>query len=171
MVVFGIGFALSLLVREVTWTERVIMAVFPASMVFVAFLVLSIRDHVEHSVVMQSVRDKLLISRDTSNDDFLSLKPFDEATILLDVRQAISDFFDVPAKKVNRDVRLFQDLHADKLEPSFQFSVVHTVIASRMQEPKPFLFSLAGLETLDDLAVAIRDILDGDERTREEMAK
>ncbi len=124
LVAFVIGFAVSLFVRDATWTDRLTMAVLPAALTFVAVLLLSSRDSVQHSSTMQSVRSALLAGDDTSDDDFVSSRPFENATLLLETRKAISRYFDVPTVKVSRGVRLIHDLHVDKLERSFQFFVV-----------------------------------------------
>ena len=161
LVAFVIGFAVSLFVRDVTWTDRLMMAVMPAVITFFAALLLSSRDAVKHSGTVRSVRNALLAGDDTSDDEFVSSRPIDDATLLLETRKAISRFFDVPTDKICRDVRLIHDLHVDSLEPSFQFYVVNSVIASQQIEPQPFGFSMAGLETIDDLTDAIRHVLDG----------
>ncbi len=140
------------------------MAMMPAVITFVAVLVLASRDSAKHSATMRSVRNHLLAGNDTTDDDFVSLRPFDAPALLLETRKAISRFFDVPTEKINRDVQLIEDLHVDKLEPSFQFYVVDSVIASQPIEPKPFGFSIAGLKTLDDLTDAIRTVLEGFDR-------
>ncbi len=159
LVIFAIGGAVSLFVRDASWTDRLIMATMPAAITFVAVLLLSSRDHAKNSATMRSVRNRLLAGTDTTDDDFVSLRPFNTTAILLETRKAISRFFDVPACKINRDVRLIQDLHVDKLEPAFQLYVVDSVIASQQIAPKPFGFSMVGLDTIDDLAVAIQNVL------------
>lgn len=161
LVAFVIGGAVSLCVRDASWTDRLIISTMPAVITFVAVLLLSSRDHAKHSAAMRSVRNRLLTGPDTTDDDFVSLRPFDATAILLDTRKAISRFFDVPAGKINRDVQLIRDLHVDKLEPAFQFYVVDSVIAAQQITPKPFGFSMDGLDTIDDLAVAIQNVLVG----------
>ncbi|NOX54420.1 MAG: hypothetical protein GXP27_08250 [Planctomycetes bacterium] len=94
----------------------------------------------------------------------MSSRPTPDAALLLETRRAISRFFDVPAEKIARDVHLVNDLHVEKLEPSFQCYVVTLVIASQSVELKPFRFTMAGLESIDDLTEAIRKVLDGFDR-------
>jgi hypothetical protein len=171
LVAFIIGFTVSLFVRDASWMDRLTMAITPAVIAFVAVLLLASRDSAKHSATMRSVRNNLLAGVDTSDDDFISSRPFDDATLLRKTREAISRFFDVPTDKIRRDVELIHELHVDKLEPSFQFYVVEAVIASHEIEPKPFRFSMAGLETIDDLAEAIRNVLDGLDRNTDNQDK
>lgn len=161
LVFFVIGFAGSLFARDVSWSERLLIAAMTAGMAFFAALLLFIRDSGRHAKTMRSVRKGLLARGDTTDDDFVSSRPTDQAGLLLEKRKAIARFFDVPAEKVGRDVHLIRDLHVDKLEPAFQFFVVQAIIASQPVTPQPFGFSMADLETLDDFTTAIRKVLDG----------
>lgn len=165
LVAFVIGFAVSLFVHDASWTERLIMATMPAAITFVAVLLLASRDYAKHSATMRFVRNHLLAAADTTDDEFVSFRPFDAPALLLETRKAISRFFDVPTGKINRDVRLIHDLHVNKLEPAFQLYVVDSVIASQQIVPKPFGFTMAGLETIDDLTDAIRAVLDRFDQT------
>lgn len=160
LVFFVFGFAGSLFARDASWSERLFIAAMTAGTAFVAALLLFHRDSVQHGTTVLLVRESLLARRDTTDDDFLASRPTDQAQLLLETRKAIARFFDVPAEKVGRDVLLIRDLHVDKLEPAFQFLVVHAVIDSQKVTPQPFGFSMADLETLDDFATAIRKVLD-----------
>lgn len=171
LVAFAIGFAVSLFIRDATWTDRLMMAGMPAVITFVAALLLSNRDSAEHSRTVQSVRNAVLAGDDTSDDDFVSSRPSKDATLLLETRQALSRFFDVPTGKIGRHIRLIHDLQVDKLQPSFQFYVVDSVIASQRVELQPFGFSMAGLETIDDLTDAIRHVLDDFDRNTDNQGK
>lgn len=161
LVAFVIGLAVSLLVRDARWTDRLTMALTPAIITFAAVLVLASHDSAKHTATMRSVRNWLLTGGDTSDVDFVSSRPTDDAALLLETRQAIARFFGVPTDRISRDVHLIHDLHVDKLEPSFQFYVVGSVIASQQIQARSFGFSMAGLETIDDLTDAIRKVLDG----------
>lgn len=162
LVAFVVGGAASMLVRNISWTERLIIATTPAAIAFVAALLLFSRDRARHSAILCSVRNRLLAEADVTDDGFVSLRPIRcHRGILLETRKAISRFFDVPAGKINRDVRLIRDLHVDKLGPAFHCFVVDSVMASKQIAPKPFRFSTDGHETIDDLAVAIQNVLEG----------
>ncbi|MBN2294364.1 MAG: hypothetical protein JXM70_18190 [Pirellulales bacterium] len=160
-IVFIIGFVVSLFVGEATWTERITVGAMPAAVVFIVVLLLFMRDSARQSASIRSTRNHLLACGDKSDDIFISSFSTDNALLLLETRKAIAQFFDVPTSKIARDVHLIDELHVDRLEPSFQFYVVNSVIASQPVEPKPFAFDMAGLESIDDLAYAIRKVIDG----------
>jgi hypothetical protein len=130
-------------------------------MTFLAAVLLASRDASNYRATMRSARRHLLASPGTSNDEFASRRPFAELPLLLKTRTAIATYFDVPVEQVDRDVALIDDLHVDKLEPSFQYGVVNSVIASTSDEPHRFWFSMKGLSTIDDLASAIQRVIDG----------
>ena len=161
LVIFVIGFVVSLFFTDASWSDRLTMAVVPAIITFIAVLLLASHDSAKRSGAMRSARKQLLARADMNEDEFVSSRSTDDAGLLLETRKAISRFFEVPTEKIGRDIQLIQDLHVDNLEPSFQFYVVNSVIASQANESEPFTFSMAGLETIDDLTVAIRTVLDG----------
>jgi hypothetical protein len=161
LVVLIIGFAVSMLVSDATWTERLIIAGTTSGIAFAAAFLLFTRDSCRYSATMRTVRRGLLAKTDTPDEHFVSLRPSVDAILLLEIRNAISRFFDVPAVKVARDLHLIHDLHVDKLDPSFQFYVVDSVVASRSVKSQPFWFAMTGIETIDDLSEAIRKVLDG----------
>ena len=169
VVVFIICFAISLFVRDATWTDRLLMASTLSIITFVAALLLAMNDSAKRSTAMKSARKYILACSDMNDEDFVASLPFDDVALLLSTRKAISQFFNVPEVQISRNVHLIHDLHVDELEPSFQFFVVDFVIASQQTEPKSFGFSMAGLETIDDLAGAIRGVLNGLEQGTEQQ--
>ncbi len=164
LVAFIIGFVAFLFISDATWADRLTIAAMPAIITFVAALLLASRDSARHSSTVRKVRAYLLACNDSTDEQFMSPQPCDDAALLLETRKAISRFFDVPTVKVTRDVHLIRDLHVDKIEPSFQFYVVDSVIASQQDELKPFGFAMAGLAPIDDLTNAIHKVLDGRDR-------
>ncbi|QDT93807.1 hypothetical protein [Gimesia algae] len=164
VVPFVIGFVVSLFITDGPWIARLVGASIPAFCTFFAAVLLGSRDFARHSATIKKVRGNLLASWDSTDEQFLSARPCEDTSLLLELREAIAQFFDVPACKVARDVDLISDLHVDQLEPSFQFAVVRPAIASRQKEPQSFGFSTTSLHTLDELVTAIREVLDrGDE--------
>jgi hypothetical protein len=161
LVVFVIVFVGFLFARGITWGERVALAAMSAAMVAVPVLLLGSRDIIRNYSTMQAVRSKLLSRNDVSNEDFLASRPCADAALLLETRDAISKFFDVPPVKVDRDLHLVRDLCVVRLDPAFQFCVVQAVIASQGVAPKPFTLSVAGLESIDDLSTAIQGVIHG----------
>jgi len=160
LVAFVIGLAASASASGATWAERVTMVAVPSTITFVAAFLLFARDSARHRSTMHKVRAYLLSCNDSTDEQFVSSRPCDDAPFLLETRKAISHFFDVPTVKVGRDVRLIHDLHVDRLEPAFQFYVVDFVVASRTLAPRPFMFTMAGVTSIDDLTQAIRKVLE-----------
>jgi len=164
VVPFVIGFVVSLFIPQATWIDRLGMAALPAGCTFLAAILLFNRDSARTSSIMQGVRDDLLESQDTTDEQFLSARPCEDVPLLLELREAIAQFFDVPACKISWNVDLISDLHVDQLEPTFQFAVVRPAITSRQKEPQSFGFSTTNLHSIDELVTAIREVLDrGDE--------
>ncbi|WP_417386278.1 hypothetical protein [Gimesia sp.] len=160
VVAFVIGFVASLFIPDLTWIERLGVAMIPAFCTFFAAILLFTRDSVRYSATMQDIRKNLLNSPDTTEEQFLSARPVEDPSLLLELREAIAQFFDVPVFKVARDVDLISDLHVEQLEPTFQFAVVRPAITSRQKEPQPFGFSTTSLRTIDELVKAIHEVLD-----------
>ncbi|WP_339729515.1 hypothetical protein [uncultured Gimesia sp.] len=159
LVPFLIGFVISLFIRELTWGERLPMAIIPAFCTFVAAFLLGNRDYARYSSTMKNVRNYLLACNDSTDEHFLSCKPYEDDSLLLETRNAISQFFDVPSLKIRRDIDLIRDLQIDKMELPFNLSVIRVVIASRQVEPKPFHFTTTNLTSIDDLTNAILKFL------------
>src|SRR5262249_46642819 len=113
---------------------------------------------------MRSVRECLLAGADSSDEQFLSLRPCDDSSLLLETRAAIAQFFDVPCDKIQRNVRLIEDLHVNELEPGFHTVVVEILMAARFTEPRSYRFTMARIHSIDDLTRAIRQVLDRCER-------
>lgn len=160
IVPFLIGFVVSLFIREVTWGDRLTIAAIPAFCTFIAALLLGSRDSARTISTIKQVHDDLLSCNDSSDEQFLSCQPYEDADLLLEIRHAISLFFDVPASKVSRDVDLIRDLQIDKLDLPFELSVVRSVVIPRLAEPKSFTFSRTNLTSIDDLANEIRNVLE-----------
>lgn len=165
VVPFVIGLVVLLFIPDLTLIGRLVVAAIPAFCTFFAAILLGSRDFIRHSATMQDIRKNLLNNPDTTEEQFLSARPCEDTSLLLELREAIAQFFDVPACKVARDVDLISDLHVDQLEPTFQFAVVRPAIASRQKEPQSFGFSTTNFHSIDELAIAIREVLDCGEGT------
>ncbi len=166
---FVIAFVITLFNPDMTWIQRLAGAGCMAATVFVAAFMLGLRDHQNQRRASTKVRKQLLESPDTSDKAFIDQRPTDEPELMIRTRTAIANFFDVPATKINRDVNLVADLQVNNFEPGFQFAVVDSVIAQQPVERRMFGFSMAGLETIDDLVIAIRRVLDDFEKCSDDV--
>jgi hypothetical protein len=153
---FLCGFGSTLPIPDATLELRLTAGVMTAFVTFAAALGLGLRDWAVKSIHLRRARKHLLQSMDTSDEAFCC---GGGSVLLLDIRRAIAQFFDVPASKVRRDVDLVRDLGTHCLEPDFHFSVVQTVLATQNVEPRDFWFTMQGVTTIDALAEAIEDVL------------
>ncbi|QDU93625.1 hypothetical protein [Lignipirellula cremea] len=161
LVAFLIGFAGSWFAAGASWNERLTAGIMIGGFTFVAALLLGARDHFQRNAVLRKVRRNLLADAATSREEFVALRPFDDVALLLETRTAVAKFFDAPVEQIGRDVHLIRDLHVDQFEPMFTFLVVGSLVSARWSEEQRFGFSTDGLETLDDLTLAIRSALVG----------
>jgi hypothetical protein len=141
--------------------ERLMIALMPAGMTFIAALMLFSRDRARHRRTVRRVRDRLMARADASDDDFSRGFPGAESALLLQTRLAIATFFGVPIRKIHPTDHLRSDLEFAALEPSFHSFVVCHILNARNVEPKPFSFRTADLADLRDLVAEIQRVLDG----------
>jgi len=161
LVAFILGLPFSFFFTVDHWSHRFLIASMPAAFTFVATILLCMRDHSSYNESTALVRRSLLDRADTSDDEFVALISNSDAKLLLQTRDAIAEFFNVPTCKLLPDDDLRTVLLADKLEPSFQMYVVDSVIAKNTDNPQPFMFGLDGISTIIDLSAAIGDALKG----------
>jgi hypothetical protein len=161
LLAFVVGLAVSLFVVDAGWIDRLMVAAGVSMAAFIAAFVLSSDDAAQHAATVQAVRTRLLVAADSSEEQFLASRPYDDTQLLLETRKAIARFFDVPDTKIPRDVHLLDDLQVDRLDPSFWFHVVNSVVVAQHATPTPFTFNIAGLQSIDELARAIEKVLDG----------
>ncbi len=160
-VAFVFGIIGSLFATEADIGERLMIAVMPAAIAFVAALILFARDHARHTSTMRPVRQVLLARQDVNDHDFFAHFPDADSTLITQTRQAISQFFDVPAQKIHPTDDLRNDFQFDTLEPSFHSFVVYHVLDVRNVAPQPFTFNTGDLTDVGDLAKEIQRVLDG----------
>ena len=159
LVAFILGLLFSFFFTVDHWSHRFLIACMPAAFTFFAAILLCLRDQSAHSEHIAVVRRSLLQREDTPDDDFVTSNP--NAKLLIQTRDAIANYFDVPAVKLSPNDDLRNNLRADKLEPSFQMYVVDSVVADNTNNPQPFSFGLDGITTIVDLSAAIEDVLNG----------
>jgi hypothetical protein len=159
LVAFILGLPFSFFFTVDHWSHRFLIALMPAAFTFFAAILLCLRDQSAISEHVSAVRRSLSQRPDTSDNDFVVSNS--NQTLLLQTRDAIANYFDVPAAKLlpNDDLRII--LRADKLDPSFQMYVVDWVVANNADDPQPFMFGLDGINTIVDLSAAIEDVVDG----------
>ena len=159
-VAFVIGVIGSLFASEANIGERLMMASITAALAFVAALILLARDYKRHTSTMRSVRQTLLARQDVHDRDFLAHFPGLDATLIAQTRQAIAQFFDVPAAKIHPTDHLRNDLRFETFEPNFHAFVVYHVLDARNVQPQMFSFNPGSLTDVASLATGIQRVLD-----------
>jgi len=160
LVAFILGLPFSLFFEVDHWGQRLFIAAMPAAMAFLAGLVLLGRDMHLHSLEISSVQSTLRSRTDISDSSFVEHFPSTDPDLLLRTRETIAAYFDVPAFKIHPEDDLREDFRADRLDPSFQFFVVDSVIAQTTEVQRSFTFSLSELNSVGDLTNAIERVLD-----------
>jgi hypothetical protein len=150
LIAYLLGLPFSLFFTVDHWSHRLLIACMPAASTFVATILLCLRD-----------RRSLLDRENISDDEFVAHDSNSNPKLLLQTRDAIAKFFDVPASKLRPNDDLRAVLRADKLEPSFEFYVVESVISDNTDSLEPFMFGMEGLSNIVDLSVAIEKMLEG----------
>ena len=92
-------------------------------------------------------------------DVFSRAFPSQELQVLLEVRKAVAEFFEVPENKIHSNDDLRGDLAFDSLEPSFHFFVICRVLQFRQVVPSGFAFCGKQLANVGDLAKEVERIL------------
>jgi hypothetical protein len=161
LIAYLLGLPFSLFFTVDHWSHRLLIACMPAAFTFVATILLCLRDHSSQNESIAFVRRSLLDRENISDDEFVAHDSNSNPKLLLQTRDAIAKFFDVPASKLRPNDDLRAVLRADKLEPSFEFYVVESVISDNTDSLEPFMFGMEGLANIVDLSVAIEKMLEG----------
>jgi len=148
-----------LTVRFQSLEELIISSLLVWGMTTVAAILLATRDWVRTSATYRLVRRCLNANSDISDEQFLSGRLTNNSALLIETRQAVAEYFNVPREKLARDLHLVKDLRSHRFEPSFPLFILNTLIASHVKEHADIGFSMVGIETLDDLARAVQKIL------------
>ena len=162
-VAFVLGLIGSLFATMAGFGERLLMAGGLAATVFVAVLMLAVRDHMRCHAAFNAVRKMLTARDDVTEVDFLSRFPDLDRVLLGQIRQAVADSFNVPVAKIHPDDNPLRDFRCDALEPGFHSFVVYHILNVREVAPvrgQLFTFTSSSLSGFGDLATEIQRILD-----------
>ena len=160
-VAFIFGVIGSFFATQANLAERLMIALMPAALAFVAALLLFTRDHARHTSAMRAVRRMLVARSDVNDHDFFARFPDADSALIAQTRRAIAQFFDVPPQKLRAADSLHNDLQCGTLEPAFHSFVVYHVLNARNVEPQPFALNTADLDDIGGLAQEIQRVLDG----------
>ncbi|TWU15706.1 hypothetical protein Poly21_29030 [Allorhodopirellula heiligendammensis] len=138
---------------------RLTVAVMPAAMVFMAVLLLALRDNARHRRHMKSVRKMLLDRRPVDDAEFCSHFPGSDPELLTLTRDGVARFFDVPSACIHPTDQLDSDFHFSSLEPAFHTCVVYHVLAECGAIDAPFTFRSHRVSDVATLSKEISHIL------------
>lgn len=158
------GVLMAAMVAKATFPERIILALMPSGLAFIATLILAMRDRMRHVTRARILRSHLLNRHDVNESEFLTHFPNVDPELICQTRQAVAEYFDVPATKIHPSDDLRDDLQFENFEPDFHSFVLYRVLVARHLEPAPsqmFSFQTNGLVNLGDLANEVQRVLDG----------
>jgi len=149
------------LFTSATLGGRLTLAIMSGTMTFLAALLLLARDRWRFTSTIRSVRRTLLARQDVSEAEYLKHFPASDPSLVVQTRQAVAAFFNVPVQKIHSKDNLRKDLGFESLEPGFHSFVAFHVLAARKVQTQSFLFNTGGLVDIGDLANEIQRLLDG----------
>lgn len=161
---FGFGLVGSMFVTGISFPERLMLAGMPAVFAFLAALLLACRDRFRHAKIRRQVREHLLEEKPVDNSDFVAAFPNLESDLILQTRQAISEFFDVPIATIHPSVDLRNDLAWESLSPGLMVFVTQRVFSSFRFTSQYLAIETEEQNSLGDLCEELRRILQA-ERT------
>jgi hypothetical protein len=161
IVAFVVGHVSVLIANDPTFPHPLITGGMTGGMAFIAALILFARDGGRHTGAIANVRQALLDRTDVADAVFCRHFSNADPTLVIQIRRAISQFFDVPVEKVHSTENLHTDLQFDDLEPGFHSFIVSHVLKARSVEPQPFTFDTGDLTDIGDLTNEIQRVLDG----------
>ena len=114
--IFGLmGVAIGLAIAYVFGGPPRSLAMMIGGFTYVAALILFFGGHWRYEAVRRRVRRMLLRREDINDADFVAAFPDIDSTLLLQARQAVGEFFDVPSTKLHPTDTLRDDLQFKKL--------------------------------------------------------
>lgn len=128
VIVFVIAAVCTLFVREVSATQRFIMAIVPAGIAFVAALSLMVRDLWRQKALRRSIQRRLLSRNDIPDEEYQLSFFASSASLNRMVRRAIAEFFSVPNEKIYAADRLLEDYQVQRFGPALLLYVIYFVV-------------------------------------------
>ena len=156
--VFGLVFALA--IGGPLILTLLLSGVGVGGIVFVAALPLFTRDQFRYGAAVRKVRKTLLSREDIGDAEFVAAFPEIDSALLLQTRQAIAEFFDVPEAKIDPTDKLREELQFKTLELQLFEVVVPRVLAMNEVECEDPPFRTSNLVTIGDLADTVQGLLE-----------
>jgi hypothetical protein len=151
IVFFAFGMLGSLVVPGMSVVERADVGAMTGGMAFLASTLLYLRDRAKMSAAKRQVHQRLMARNDVADADFCGVFPIDES-ILIDVREALARFFDVPSLKIHTGDNLRDDYKYNVLEPSLHMFAIARILRKRGREIGSFRFPECPISSVGDFA-------------------
>jgi hypothetical protein len=155
----AIAFLASFLVPDIPFLARLGIAAMVGAITFVASAMLCLRDRWRMIAAMQRVHQRLLAKDDIGDESFCRAIQIGDDSVLLDIRCALADFFDVPPAKIHPGGDLCHEYQYRLFEPGLHAFAVVRVLTKRHRDVGSFVFTDRGMKTVGDLAKEISRIL------------
>ncbi len=165
-IAFGIGFVACLFWPGQSFLFRVYCASIPASITFVASILLMMRDVRRNAANHLAIRAVLLAREDLSDEEIQTTLSGEETKWILQVRHAISTFYRVPDAKIRPNDDLNAVLGFGTFEPQLLVYVISVVFAENGITPVPVSIRLDRLHCMSDLAFELKHVIEGLDRQR-----
>lgn len=158
-----LGVAMALMESDAPLPLRTAMVFMPSGIAFIAATLLAMRDRTLAKLRWRSVRRKLLRRHDVNRQEYLTHFPHNNPELMAEIRQAISEFFEVPVEKIHPTDDLQGDFLFNAFEPQLHQHVLHCAVARHVGTipPQIVAFNSAGLSTVGDLAGEVQRIITG----------
>lgn len=150
--------------------ERLGIAVLAAGAALIGGSYLLVQETLERWVALRRVRRRLAECRNVSDEQFLASFPvgdrtqgaIDSATLILEIRRALAEYFSVPPTKIHADSSL-DDIYYDVFQDSLPGLLLPRV-ADELRLPAPDIqqFDKGQLASIADFVCAAKDVLNPD---------
>jgi hypothetical protein len=155
-----LGFLIAVSLPDTNLIGRLIVATLPALITLIAVLLLSFRDLRKKQKEYSGIRGRLLEQTDTNKEDYLASFPEwtspSDQEFLLEIRQYIAEFFNVPANKIEKDMSFSSGLKIQQLLVPLILSIFQRAYQARNIHPKSMSIKLNEVTTISQVGEQIK---------------
>jgi hypothetical protein len=156
---FVVGITLTCFDRTLGLADRLEISLMVGGIAFGAALLLGARDLNKYRMAMKATKKMLGDRAEIPEAEFACTFAETESVLVLQIRNAIAKFFNVPAEKIHPTDDFRNTYHFKVFEPGICFFIVHEIFSVRKIHPRPFTFESQQITDIQSLAAEIRRIL------------
>ena len=170
-VFFVIGLLATLATPGTTILGRIAMAAALGVAGFFASILLLLRDRAKFFATKKRVHERLQARNDVADEEFCrDAEEFCrdanvDPSVVLDVRQALAEFFAVSPAKIHPYDDLRDDYSYFGLDPSLHAFVISRVLAKRRREIGPFTFPERPISSVGDFVREVNRLVEASHPT------